>query len=596
MYIAKLSLWNFRKFGIPEYTIDINSPHLEVEFKPIMNVLIGENDSGKTAIIDAIKYVLKTHAYEKIWITDNDFYEGSSEFRIEIIIKGFTDLEASHFTEWLSWENVTLNGEMTNLPFLRLIFKARRRENGIWPSPISAGSTIDGSMLDPDAREYLKVTYLKPLRDAEDEMTAKKASRLSQILSGHDLFRKDQATPHRFEEIVKTANNDIENWFIDTAPNTNGKTNKEQIKDIVDGFLKSFISPSSEANLSLANPDLKNILEKLSLQIISQTNPGLGSENRLYMAAELLHLSKDNTLGMRSCLIEELEAHLHPQAQMKVIEALEKEENVQFIITTHSPNLASKINISQDKTTNVILCKNSKAYSLYPGKTQLQKKDYWHLQHFLDVTKSNMFFAKGVMMVEGWAEAILIPAIARAMEKDLTLSEVSIVNIGSTAYLHFANIYMPTDRVMDMPVAIITDLDIRPDENGKFSMDAENAKRQEITSKIDTKYYNNIQINIAYQWTLEWCLFNSPTYREAFMAAVSAVHSDTAEFKKDEEGNWVNENDFKFKFIKKLTDKSLKKVAIAYNLANWITENAVAPLNDDPYIEYIVSSINHVCK
>ena len=134
--------------------------------------------------------------------------------------------------------------------------------------------------------------------------------------------------------------------------------------------------------------------------------------------------------------------------------ALEKEENVQFIITTHSPNLASKINISQDKTTNVILCKNSKAYSLYPGKTQLQKKDYWHLQHFLDVTKSNMFFAKGVMMVEGWAEAILIPAIARAMEKDLTLSEVSIVNIGSTAYLHFANIYMPTDRVMDMPVAI----------------------------------------------------------------------------------------------------------------------------------------------
>ena len=596
MYIAKLSLWNFRKFGIPEYTIDINSPHLEVEFKPIMNVLIGENDSGKTAIIDAIKYVLKTHAYEKIWITDNDFYEGSSEFRIEIIIKGFTDLEASHFTEWLSWENVTLNGEMTNLPFLRLIFKARRRENGIWPSPISAGSTIDGSMLDPDAREYLKVTYLKPLRDAEDEMTAKKASRLSQILSGHDLFRKDQATPHRFEEIVKTANNDIENWFIDTAPNTNGKTNKEQIKDIVDGFLKSFISPSSEANLSLANPDLKNILEKLSLQIISQTNPGLGSENRLYMAAELLHLSKDNTLGMRSCLIEELEAHLHPQAQMKVIEALEKEENVQFIITTHSPNLASKINISQDKTTNVILCKNSKAYSLYPGKTQLQKKDYWHLQHFLDVTKSNMFFAKGVMMVEGWAEAILIPAIARAMEKDLTLSEVSIVNIGSTAYLHFANIYMPTDRVMDMPVAIITDLDIRPDENGKFSMDAENAKRQEITSKIDTKYYNNIQINIAYQWTLEWCLFNSPTYREAFMAAVSAVHSDTAEFKKDEGGNWVNENNFKFKIIKKLTNKSLKKVDIAYNLANWITENAVAPLNEDPYIEYIVSSINHVCK
>ena len=596
MYIAKLSLWNFRKFGIPEYTIDINSPHLEVEFKPIMNVLIGENDSGKTAIIDAIKYVLRTHAYEKVWITDNDFYQGASEFRIEIIIKGFTDLEASHFTEWLSWETITYDRETIRLPFLRLIFRAHKRENGIWPSPISAGSTIDGSMLDPDAREYLKVTYLKPLRDAEEEMTAKKASRLSQILSSHDLFRKDQATPHRFEEIIRTANSDIENWFIDTTQNTNGKTNKGQIKDIVDGFLKSFISPSSEANLSLANPDLKNILEKLSLQIISQPNPGLGSENRLYMAAELLHLSKDDTLGMRSCLIEELEAHLHPQAQMKVIEALEKEENVQFIITTHSPNLASKINISQDKTTNVILCKNSKAYSLYPGKTHLAQSDYLHLQHFLDVTKANMFFAKGIIMVEGWAEAILIPAIARAMGKDLTLSEVSIVNIGSTAYLHFAKIYMPTDQVMEMPVAIITDLDIRPDINGSFNQEVENDQRQKKSSQIDTIHYSNIQINIAYQWTLEWCLFNSKTYRDAFMTAVSTVHSGTAEFKKDEEGNWVNEGHFRVKLITKLIDKSLNKVAIAYNLANWITEHEVAPLEDDPYIEYIVSSIKHVSE
>ena len=66
--------------------------------------------------------------------------------------------------------------------------------------------------------------------------------------------------------------------------------------------------------------------------------------NRLFMAVELLHLRKQWD-GLKLCLIEELEAHLHPQDQMKVIDTLQEEENIQFILTTHSPNLASKVKI-----------------------------------------------------------------------------------------------------------------------------------------------------------------------------------------------------------------------------------------------------------
>lgn len=55
MYISELKLWNFRKYGADDF--DLTNPHLTVPFKSGMNVLIGENDSGKTAIIDAIKYV-----------------------------------------------------------------------------------------------------------------------------------------------------------------------------------------------------------------------------------------------------------------------------------------------------------------------------------------------------------------------------------------------------------------------------------------------------------------------------------------------------------------------------------------------------------
>lgn len=111
------------------------------------------------------------------------------------------------------------------------------------------------------------------------------------------------------------------------------------------------------------------------------------------MATELLHLNKEWD-GLKLCLIEELEAHLHPQAQMKVISALQGQK-VQFIMSTHSPNLASKVKISDKDNTNVILCYDSDVYPLNTDTTRLDEDDCKFLDHFLDVTKSNLFFAKG---------------------------------------------------------------------------------------------------------------------------------------------------------------------------------------------------------
>ena len=96
--------------------------------------------------------------------------------------------------------------------------------------------------------------------------------------------------------------------------------------------------------------------------------------------------------------MEEIEAHIHPQAQMKVIESLQrktKESGVQLIMTTHSPNLASKL-----KLENLIICHNNQAFPMGSGYTELAEPDYRFLERFLDVTKSNLFFSEGVMLVE----------------------------------------------------------------------------------------------------------------------------------------------------------------------------------------------------
>lgn len=587
MYISELRLWNFRKYGKDK--LDLDKPHLTVPFNSGTNVLIGENDSGKTAILDAIKLVLKTHAYEWIKVEKEDFYNSSDKLRIEIIIRGLNEEEAKNFIEWLGWE-----GERDKAkPVLRLILQVDKKNDRISPYEVKAGMDEVGHPLNAEARDYLKATYLKALRDADNELIAKRNSRLSQILQGHDLFKTTEGDKHKFEEWFEETNDQIKKWFNDTSKEEGGKSNKEQIKEVVDKFLKAFIDDSISSELKLSEPGIKAILEKISLGIEGAKNLGLGTMNRLYMATDLLHLKKDWN-GLKLGLIEELEAHLHPQAQMKVIEALQNETDVQFILTTHSPNLASKVDIN-----NLIICNDNDVYSLKTDYTKLDKKDYKFLRRFLDVTKSNLFFAKGVIIVEGWSEEILIPVIAKKLGYDLTKNEVSIVNVGSTAYLHFAKIFLRDDgKFLDIPVSVVTDLDIKPEKDGTFDTKKEAEKRSNIKNNFSDFKDTNVKLFIAKQWTLEWCLYKSSSLSNLFKDAVSEIHSGTDEFKKDG-GNYkpVFETKFIDKLAKRTGTSTIDKVAIAGVLAEKISEKENLEISqDDKYLKYLIDAIKHACR
>lgn len=105
MIISELKIYNFRRFK----SVD-GKPGLQIRFHKGLNALIGENDSGKTAVIDALKLVLLTQSNEYIRPIDEDFYrssleEGScTEFKIDCTITEFTQNEAKNFIEYLTFK------------------------------------------------------------------------------------------------------------------------------------------------------------------------------------------------------------------------------------------------------------------------------------------------------------------------------------------------------------------------------------------------------------------------------------------------------------------------------------------------------------
>lgn len=487
MFLSQMTLKNFRKYT-----------ELTINFHKGLNALVGENDSGKSTIIDAIKIVLSTQSDDYIAITEDDFFTDSdgksaTEFSIQCIIENFEVEELKNFIEF-----TTVEKEENNSPAnfkLFLFFRANKEGNRIYRE-LSVGGEDRGEPLNSKAKELLKCVYLKPLRDAEREMCRGRNSRISQILYNHPHFYDKES--NELVEIIKKANEDIQQYFVAKE----GKVILANIRETLQEFIDN--NASNSASIETSRTTLKQILESLSL-IAPERNPGLGVYNLLFIAAELLLLNSNANDSLKLALIEELEAHLHPQAQLRLMNYLQKKYNdsgVQLIISTHSPTLASKIN-----TKNIILIKGNAAYELTPDKTALNKGDYLFLQRFLDATKANFFFAKGIIMVEGDAEALLIPTLADILGLNLEKHGVSLVNVGNIAFFRYSKIFLRSQGdTLPIPVSIITDCDIKPEEkNGVF-----NTYNTETERKIESikKKYNkkNVQVFVAPRWTLEYSI------------------------------------------------------------------------------------------
>jgi putative ATP-dependent endonuclease of the OLD family len=599
VYIDSLKLWNFRKFGA-ETPFEIDKPHLDLKFRPGVNLLIGENDSGKSAIIDAIRLTLDTHSLESNRCTTRDFFRDSRRLRIELTIVGFTIEEGKHFAEWLGWRS---DGQV----YLKIFYDTRTDGARVFPSDVKAGPDEIGSVLSAGAKELLRCTYLKPLRDAANELVPKRNSRLSKIFLGHDAF-KGQDESHHLVELFRNFNKGVKEYFEDTPEDEpvrdGGNEDKveseypgRKLKRQIDSYLQAFSSPDALAAIGILDGNLREVLEKLILSISSDPNPGLGSLNRLFMAAELVNLSKDNWEGIRLGLVEELEAHLHPQVQMQVVEKLQETTALQLVLTSHSPNLASKV-----KVEHLVICNKRGVYPMAPDFTGLEPGDYQFLNIFLDVTKSNLLFAAGVVLVEGWSEAILIPALARAMKragvisKDLTDARASVINLGALAYVRYSRIFLRKNGVnMGVPVAILRDVDV---PEYRYQSSGENQSEKILVKCDDNEVArecekrtarfreevvgDDIKLFASQRWTLEYCLHKSKAFGTLFRQAIAQVHPQ------------IDLDSLEGALADKLLKKTLDKVNLAYHLATLIEGEkswSVPEMDDHGY--YLCAAIRH---
>lgn len=521
MYICTVIINNFRCY----------ENKTKFTFKKGLNVLVGENDSGKSALIDSIKYVLGTtdQNWQRVSISDYSNEDTSKPINITIIFSDLTLEEKATFMECLTLKKgeyyLILNWEAK---YLTTIMPNRTVIN------LSCGLKKDITAPSPEARETLRTTYLRPLRDAAAQMKAGRNSRLSQIVSS--IPNLNDGKPYvPGKDISDLSLSGIFDLSNDLLKNNNKiKEVNNSINNIMTGQML-LSNENIQTDISVSNTDaienkkINNLLEKLDLTVISNKgNIGLGTSNLMSMACELLLNNKNNNYSS-FMLIEEPEAHIHAQRQLKLIKSIQEQcnksdVNTQVIMTTHSPLLSSVVHLE-----NITIVNNKQPYSLSPNKTKLEDDDYKYLEKYLDATKANMFFARGVIIVEGPAEALLFPTIAELLGCDFTNNGISLVDVRGIGLRRYARIFQRADEnnLLNIPVACVTDRDIMPDcapeicINKDYStldtFPSKNKRRWKVESEIDdiNSYMEsilsktdgqNVKTFISDHWTLEYDL------------------------------------------------------------------------------------------
>lgn len=448
MYLAKVEVNNFRSLK-----------NVTANLRPGLNVLVGRNNAGKTNLLAAIRHAIGPGGArgEFIGITRDDFYRSSAQERaaetisITLTFEELTEEQRAHFYEIVDFNVADLSKS-----------KAVFRFEATWPEGKrhasierwGGGPSADRTPVPSEILESLPVTFLPALRDAEAALAPGFKSRLALLLA--DLaVRLGSTAQTDIEDIFRKANDELEAQPLVSKV-------KGSLQDTTRSIAGTDYAPSA---IRAAEVNFDRILRTLRVQmegtpIGDLVANGLGYNNLLYIAVILEHLKSPQPDECPLLLVEEPEAHLHPQLTMLLAEYLANQvpggKIPQTIVTTHSPTLAASVPPSR---VHVIFTdpatKELRSNSI--TRAGMTEPEEMALQRMLDITRATLYFAKGVILVEGISESLLFPVLAKRLNHDLSKLHISVIPICGVAFETFEKLLQPDS--LGIPTAIVTDAD-----------------------------------------------------------------------------------------------------------------------------------------